>query len=106
MAVQSAERRRCLSCNRWGGARRPADAAEHVEYDEENDRGPCQEGPWHGSLRKGPRNACGQWLRWVEISPATPDVAPAAAAPPESPESSETSAPLPAPLPASESHEP
>lgn len=70
MAVQSVERRRCLSCNRWGGLRRPADTPEHVEYDEDHDRGLCQEGPWHGSLRKGPRNACGQWLRWVEIRPA------------------------------------
>ena len=40
-----------------------------VELDPANSRGACNEGPWHGSLR-GPRNACGQWLRWVAMETA------------------------------------
>ncbi|HRH72205.1 MAG TPA: hypothetical protein PLM62_03875 [Zoogloea sp.] len=38
-----------------------------MDYDEDNDRGPCQEGPWHGSSRRGPRNACGQWVKWIAL---------------------------------------
>ena len=71
MASQSAERRRCLSCNRWGGERTPGSTPDTVDYDEDNDRGPCQEGPWHGSSRRGPRNACGQWVRWIALAPPT-----------------------------------
>ncbi|HMV19166.1 MAG TPA: hypothetical protein PLN96_03695 [Zoogloea sp.] len=82
MAVQSVQRRRCLTCNRWGGQRRPGDEPDTVEFDEAHDRGPCQDGPWHGTLR-GPRNACGQWLRWTLIVPAPdPAEAPAQASPP------------------------
>ncbi|NMG65314.1 hypothetical protein GPA19_10180 [Azoarcus indigens] len=49
-----------------------------VELDSEDNRGPCREGPWHGSPR-GPRNACGQWLRWVEIRPADEEQKPSPA---------------------------
>ena len=40
-----------------------------MSYDEDNDRGDCQDGPWHGTSRRGPRNACGQWIRWVASAP-------------------------------------
>jgi hypothetical protein len=70
--TQSTERRRCVSCNRWGGARQPGADGDSVVYDAALDRGPCQEGPWHGTLR-GPRNACGHWLRWTALAaPAAP----------------------------------
>ncbi|MCA0185317.1 MAG: hypothetical protein LCH90_04840 [Proteobacteria bacterium] len=92
MASQSVDRRRCLSCNRWGGARAPGAEPGTVEYDEDNDRGPCQEGPWHGSSRRGPRNACGQWLMWVALAPvadasgaAAPGAVSSGPAPPQSP---------------------
>ncbi|OYD54179.1 hypothetical protein CGK74_08240 [Thauera propionica] len=61
-----AELRRCPTCNRWGGWRVLEADGQNVRLDPENSRGTCNEGPWHGSLR-GPRNACGQWLRWVAI---------------------------------------
>ncbi|MDD3677294.1 MAG: hypothetical protein RBS10_10835 [Thauera propionica] len=61
-----AELRRCPTCNRWGGRRALEADGQTVQLDPENSRGTCNEGPWHGSLR-GPRNACGQWLRWVAI---------------------------------------
>ena len=73
MASQPVERRRCLSCNRWGGARTPGPEPETVAYDETNDRGDCQDGPWHGTSRRGPRNACGQWVRWAALGPAPDD---------------------------------
>lgn len=72
MASQPVERRRCLSCNRWAGARTLGPEPETVAYDEDNDRGDCQDGPWHGTNR-GPRNACGQWLRWAALGPAPDD---------------------------------
>jgi hypothetical protein len=68
MTCQPLDRKRCVSCNRWGGVRRPGAEPDTVEYDENNDRGPCVEGPWHGSLRS-PRNACGQWVLWVALKP-------------------------------------
>lgn len=66
MATQPIERKRCLSCNRWGGVRQPGVVPGEIIYDEHNDRGPCIDGPWNGTLR-GPRNACGQWVLWVEL---------------------------------------
>ncbi len=53
MASQPVERRRCLSCNRWAGARTPGPEPDTVAYDEDNDRGDCQDGPWHGTSRRG-----------------------------------------------------
>ncbi len=64
-----AELRRCPTCNRWGGWRRVGEDGCSVELHPTEQRGLCQEGPWHGSLR-GPRNACGQWSRWIRIVPA------------------------------------
>ncbi|AWI74999.1 hypothetical protein CEW83_06975 [Parazoarcus communis] len=73
MAVEIAELRRCPTCQRWDGTRQLAADGSTVELDPANNRGKCTEGPWHGSLR-GPRNACGQWLQWIEILPVnTPD---------------------------------
>lgn len=69
MSVQVAELRRCPTCNRWGGRRTLGEDGTSVALDPTNNRGPCCEGPWHGSMR-GPRNACGQWLQWVQIKPA------------------------------------
>ncbi|ENO95792.1 hypothetical protein C667_17251 [Thauera phenylacetica B4P] len=62
-----------------------------VELDPAAPRGPCQEGPWHGSLR-GPRNACGQWLRWSEIVPETADQSPPSPPAPPSPAASSSPA--------------
>lgn len=60
------ELRRCATCNRWGGERHIGDDGKTVHLNPVNPRGPCNEGPWHASLR-GPRNACGQWLQWIGI---------------------------------------
>lgn len=65
--VEYAELRRCPSCERWGGVRRLGADRMAIELDPANNRGRCNEGPWHGSLR-GPRNACGQWKPWIEIA--------------------------------------
>ena len=70
MAPLIAELRRCPTCNRWGGERRLGGDGISVELNPANSRGACNEGPWHGTLR-GPRNACGQWLRWAAIEAAT-----------------------------------
>lgn len=66
MASQSVEQRRCVSCHRWGGWRRPGQEAGMVEFDAANDQGLCQEGPWHGSLRSS-RSACGRWIQWLVL---------------------------------------
>ena len=82
MASQHIDRRRCVSCNRWGGERRPGTAPDTVDYDEDNDRGLCQDGPWHNTSRRGPRNACGQWIKWVALE------TPAVSDPPDTPDPS------------------
>jgi hypothetical protein len=64
--VLIAETARCPSCTRWGGKRTLAADGITVELDSTENRGPCCEGPWHGSMR-GPRNACGQWRQWEAI---------------------------------------
>ena len=84
MASQHIDRRRCVSCNRWGGERRPGMDPDTVEYDEDNDRGLCQDGPWHNTSRRGPRNACGQWIKWIALD-APPAAEPDAPPPPTPP---------------------
>jgi hypothetical protein len=64
-----AELRRCPTCNRWGGKRDLDGDGVTVRLHPTEQRGACNEGPWHGSLR-GPRNACGQWLQWIMIAAA------------------------------------
>lgn len=90
-----AELRRCPTCDRWGGWRRVGADGSTVELDPAAPRGPCQEGPWHGSLR-GPRNACGQWLRWSEIVPETADQSPPSPPAPPSPAASAAASSSPA----------
>jgi len=68
---QPAAARRCTSCNRWGGEREADVATDQVLFSPSNDRGPCIEGPWDGTLRSS-RNACGRWLKWVALAPDTP----------------------------------
>ncbi|MBC9071251.1 hypothetical protein IAI53_04685 [Thauera sp. CAU 1555] len=63
--MQPAETGRCPTCKRWGGVREHAGDGATVLPDPQRLRGPCVEGPWHGSLR-GPRNACGQWVCWLQ----------------------------------------
>jgi len=72
VANQSADRRRCLSCQHWGGERRVGAEPNTVDYDEDNDRGDCNDGGWHGSSRRGPRNACGHWIVWVALETPEP----------------------------------
>lgn len=88
-----AELRRCPTCNRWGGKRKLDGDGTTVRLHPMEQRGPCNEGPWHGSLR-GPRNACGQWLPWIMIAPATADAPGAQAA--RSGQPSPSAAPSPA----------
>ena len=64
MARQSSEQRRCASCARWQGWRRPVvGEVGMLEFDPDNDRGLCQGGPWDGDSRSV-RNACGRWQEW------------------------------------------
>lgn len=78
-----AELRRCPTCNRWGGRRELDGDGVTVQLHPAEPRGPCNEGPWHGSLR-GPRNACGQWLRWFAILDVTAPQQESAAGPGQS----------------------
>ena len=70
--VQAVSDKRCISCNRWHGRRRPGEAPDTVEVASAAVRGVCIEGPWHRSLR-GVRSACGQWLRWTALPPDPAD---------------------------------
>lgn len=66
MAEQSSSLRRCATCQRWQGWRRPL--GDSIEYDPDNDRGLCREGPWDGDSRSV-RNACGRWTLWEKLTP-------------------------------------
>lgn len=70
--VQPVSDKRCISCNRWHGRRRPGEAPDTVEVASAAVRGVCIEGPWHRSLR-GVRSACGQWVRWTALSQGADD---------------------------------
>lgn len=64
----AASAKRCLCCNRWGGKRVPRPEQDGIAYDPAAPQGPCVDGPWNGTLR-GPRNACGHWLKWSALPP-------------------------------------
>ena len=70
--VQAVSDKRCISCNRWHGRRRPGEAPDTVEVASAAVRGVGIEGPWHHSFR-GVRSACGQWLRWTALPPDPAD---------------------------------
>ena len=63
MIAQPVDRRRCASCERWQGERRPDDTPDSVLIEAETATGLCCGGPWDGSERRA-RSACGRWLRW------------------------------------------
>lgn len=72
MAEQSSSLRRCATCQRWQGWRRPlAEQGDSIEYDPDNDRGICREGPWDGDSRSV-RNACGRWTQWEMLTQVNP----------------------------------
>ncbi|NHC05703.1 hypothetical protein [Azonexus fungiphilus] len=68
MLLQAVDRKRCASCQRWTGARRPGELPETVAIESETVSGLCQGGGWHGSERRA-RSACGHWLRWQALPP-------------------------------------
>lgn len=69
MLSQSSSLRRCATCQRWQGWRRPLPGQpDSIEYDPELDRGLCQGGPWDGDSRSV-RNACGRWMLWEQLTP-------------------------------------
>lgn len=74
MPIQTVDRKRCASCTRWTGMRRPGEMPDTVEIEAETATGLCNGGPWDGSERRA-RSACGHWLRWAAIPAAsgTPD---------------------------------
>lgn len=69
MLILPADLKRCGSCRRWTGKRRPGQAPATVEVDHEEVIGLCQGGPWDGDERR-PRAACGRWLPWLAAAPA------------------------------------
>lgn len=69
--LQAVSDKRCISCERWHGRRKPASESDAVEVESDATRGLCIHGPWHRSIR-GVRNACGHWLRWSALPDAAP----------------------------------
>jgi len=73
MLSQAVDRKRCASCERWQGERRPGTTPETVEIEAETSTGLCIGGGWDSSERRA-RSACGYWRLW----PALANPAPAA----------------------------
>ncbi|PKO57085.1 MAG: hypothetical protein CVU28_00500 [Betaproteobacteria bacterium HGW-Betaproteobacteria-21] len=69
--VQPVGDKRCISCERWHGRRRPGDEPDTVEVESSSVKGVCIEGPWHRSIRRV-RSACGYWIRWTALPDAPP----------------------------------
>lgn len=62
-------RKRCASCERWGGTRRPGATPEFVMIESETSTGICQGGPWDSTERRA-RCACGHWKCWPLLAAA------------------------------------
>lgn len=69
--LQSVDRKRCASCERWSGPRQVGATADTVAIASEQETGLCNGGPWHGSERRA-RAACGRWTCWPALM-QTPD---------------------------------
>lgn len=63
MLIQSIDRKRCATCQRWSGQRQPGAMPGQVIIESELIEGLCQGGPWDGSERRA-RSACGHWQCW------------------------------------------
>ena len=59
---------KCLSCDRWTGARRLSVDRMSIEH-AENARGECNGGPWHRTQRET-ISACGRWIVWAALKPS------------------------------------
>jgi len=69
---QAIDRKRCASCERWGGQRQPGATPGFVEIEAETATGPCQDGGWAGDERRA-RSACGHWRLWPALNPPADD---------------------------------
>jgi len=66
------DRKRCASCEHWGGPRQPGDTPASVLIEDETSTGPCNDGGWAGSERRA-RSACGHWRLWPLLNPPVND---------------------------------
>ena len=66
MILQSAQLRRCASCQRWQGIRAPGGRAGTVLLLRPEKAGVCIDGPWHRTRRRIDA-ACGHWLKWQAL---------------------------------------
>ncbi|HJW24248.1 MAG TPA: hypothetical protein VJ576_05055 [Rhodocyclaceae bacterium] len=75
MPLQAVALKRCASCQRWSGVRRPGAEPETVDIEGDTAVGLCQGGPWDGSERRA-RSACGRWIRWDALTAENPPAPP------------------------------
>ncbi len=53
----------CVTCDFWGGSRKPGTFRDKVEYGSNSDLGECIGGPWD-KMQKNAFFNCSGWKKW------------------------------------------
>jgi hypothetical protein len=57
----------CVTCERWGGQRKPTPFRDGVEYDPSRDNGECLGGGWD-RMQIGAMQTCNRYKKWRALS--------------------------------------
>jgi hypothetical protein len=64
--IKSKGHTNCITCQNWGGQRKPTSDRNHVECGDQHDKGECI-GGLYNRQQKGADNTCGQWTKWTVL---------------------------------------
>lgn len=53
----------CVTCQYWGGSRKPSTFRDQAEYGSDQDTGECVGGGWD-RLQKTAMSTCDNWEKW------------------------------------------
>ncbi len=57
----------CVTCDRWGGHRKPTPFRDGVEFDPSHDNGECLGGGWD-RMQMGSTQTCNRYKKWRVLS--------------------------------------
>jgi hypothetical protein len=57
----------CVTCDRWGGHRKPTPFRDGVEFDPSHDNGECLGGGWD-RMQMGSTQTCNRYEKWRVLS--------------------------------------
>lgn len=55
--------KKCVTCQFWGGPRKPSTFRDYVEYGTDQDNGECMGGGWDRQ-QKTAMSICTKWEKW------------------------------------------